>query len=230
MRKRSQDELRQVDCWCRTAHSPRWGAVLAGTALLALLAAAALQAQGLIRVARIPLLHATVLSGGSAANQGGAVKPQIVERDAFTVIGIEVRTNNSQAATVIPRQWQSFFQDGTPGKIPARADADFVVVYSGYASDHHGDYDYLIGGRVKGGTAAPQGMVVKLVPKARYAVVTTERGPVGKVVSAAWQKIWSLEESGGLGGKRTYKTDFEVYDQRARDPNNSQVDIHVGIE
>ena len=158
------------------------------------------------------------------------MKPEVVERDSFTVIGIEVRTSNADGATVIPQHWRRFFKEDIPGKIPSRADGNFVAVYSGYASDHHGDYDYLIGARVKDGAAAPVGMVVKQIPKARYAVVTTAQGQVGKVVAEAWQRIWSLEESGGLGGRRTYKADFEVYDQRSRDPNNSRVDIYVGIQ
>ncbi|HXM23809.1 MAG TPA: hypothetical protein VN948_21300 [Terriglobales bacterium] len=33
-----------------------------------------------------------------------------------------------------------------------------------------------------------------------------------------------------LGGKRAYKTDFEVYDQRARNPQDSQIDIYVGVK
>lgn len=176
------------------------------------------------------LCPACLMRVTASAEEGGTLKQTIVERDAFTVIGIQVRTNNSEAATVIPRQWDRFFREGVPGKISNRTDANLVVVYSGYASDYHGDFDYLIGARVKDGSAAPAGMIVKVVPKARYAVVTTEQGPVGKVVSEAWQKIWNLDESGGLGGRRAYKADFELYDERSRDPNNSQVDIYVGID
>jgi predicted transcriptional regulator YdeE len=83
---------------------------------------------------------------------------------------------------------------------------------------------------VRDGSMAPEAMVAETVPRGRYAVFTTERGPVGKVVSEAWQKIWSLEEAGGLGGRRTYRADFEVYGQRSRDPNNARVEIYVGIE
>ena len=166
----------------------------------------------------------------TATSQGGILKPQIDERTAFTVIGIEVRTNNSEAATVISRQWDRFFKEGLLGKIPNRADANILAVYTNYASDHRGDYDYLIGARVQDGSKAPEGMAAKTIPKSRYAVLTTGQGPVGKVVSEAWREIWSLEDTGGLGGKRAYKADFEVYDQRSRDPDNSQVDIYVGIE
>ena len=44
-----------------------------------------------------------------------------------------------------------------------------------------------------------------------------------RVVPETWKRIWtaSLE--------RAYQTDFEVYDERAADPQNAQVDICVGV-
>jgi predicted transcriptional regulator YdeE len=39
-----------------------------------------------------------------------------------------------------------------------------------------------------------------------------------------------LEDQAQLGGKRAYKTDFEVYDQRAGNPQDSQIDVYVGVE
>jgi predicted transcriptional regulator YdeE len=32
-----------------------------------------------------------------------------------------------------------------------------------------------------------------------------------------------------FGSKRAYLADYEVYDQRAIDPNNAVVDIYIGI-
>lgn len=32
-----------------------------------------------------------------------------------------------------------------------------------------------------------------------------------------------------LGGQRAYKADFEVYDQRAADPNSAVLDIYIGL-
>ena len=156
------------------------------------------------------------------------MKPQIVELASFAMIGIKIRTNN--AAGDIPRHWDRFFKEGALAKTPNKADADILAVYTRYASDHNGDYDYLIGARVREGSVAPEGMVAEIIPRARYAVLTTERGPVGKVVSETWQKIWAMEGKGGLGGQRTYRADFEVYDQRSRDPESSQAEIYVGIE
>ena len=179
---------------------------------------------------RVALCCAPLVAAFAFVEQGGRVKPQIIERGQFTVIGIEVRTNNAEAATVIPQQWNRFFKEGLLDKIPNKTDTNTLAVYSNYASDRRGDFDYMIGARVEEGSKAPEGMIVKLVLKARYAVLTTAQGQVGKVVSEGWQKIWNLEDIGRLGGRRTYKADFEVYDQRSRDPNSSQVDIYVGIE
>ena len=33
-----------------------------------------------------------------------------------------------------------------------------------------------------------------------------------------------------LSGKRKYIADFEVYDERASDPNNTVIDIYIGTE
>ena len=36
--------------------------------------------------------------------------------------------------------------------------------------------------------------------------------------------------SDDLGGERRYSTDFEVYDERAANPQNAVLDIYVGIK
>ena len=149
----------------------------------------------------------------------------------FTVIGISGRTDNAKESTpdgIIPKQWQKFFSEGMPAKIPDTNGANLYAVYADYASDHNGEYAYVVGAGVKDGTAAPNGMVVKRVLAGQYAVFTTEKGPFAKVVPAAWQRIFKLEEEGKL--KRAYKTDFEIYDQRAQDPQNAQIDIYVGVK
>ena len=159
--------------------------------------------------------------------------PKKVHRDGFSVVGIEVRTTNAKELTgegAIPKQWQKFFQDGIQQKIPDKVDGTIYAVYTNYASDRNGEYSFLIGVKVNANATAPAGMVLRNIPAGEYAVITSEKGPVGKVVSAAWQQIWSLEDKHQLGGPRAYRADFEVYDQRAANPQNSQVDVHVGVK
>ena len=150
---------------------------------------------------------------------------------AFTIIGIATRTDNAKESTangMIPKQWQKFFSEGIPAKIPSTSGTNFYAVYSDYASDHNGEYTYVVGQAVKDGAAAPSGMVASRVPAGQYAVFTTEIGPFSKVIPDAWQRIFELEAEGKL--KRAYKTDFEIYDQRAQNPQNGQIDIYIGLK
>jgi predicted transcriptional regulator YdeE len=43
-----------------------------------------------------------------------------------------------------------------------------------------------------------------------------------------WQKIWEMPTS-ELGGTRSYRTDFELYDERAHDQNSTVLDIYIGL-
>ncbi len=158
---------------------------------------------------------------------------KIVDQPEFTVIGINVRTNNTRemaGAGVISGHWERFFRDGILEKIPRKADSNIYAVYTNYASDRNGDYDLVLGARVKDASPVPPGMVAVTVPSGKYAVLTSAKGPVGKIIAEEWQEIWRLEDQSQLGGKRAYKTDFELYDERSRDPQNSQVDIYIGIK
>jgi predicted transcriptional regulator YdeE len=159
--------------------------------------------------------------------------PKVVHQPAFSVIGITIRTNNAKEASVdgvIGKQWQKFFQEGVPEKIPGRVDNNFYALYSDYASGRDGDYSVTIGAKVADGTAAPTGLALKTVPAGNYAVVTSDRGPVVKVVVAAWQRVWQMEDKHEFSSPRAYKTDFELYDQRGVDPQNSQVDLYIGLK
>jgi predicted transcriptional regulator YdeE len=60
--------------------------------------------------------------------------------------------------------------------------------------------------------------------------VTSAKGPVAQVVPQAWQQVYSLEDNKQLGGARAYKADFEVYDQRSQNPQDSQVDLYIGLK
>jgi predicted transcriptional regulator YdeE len=156
------------------------------------------------------------------------MNPKVVEEPEFTVIGIEARTSNAREMSgtgVIANQWARFRKDNLLAQIPDKADAAILAVYSDYASDENEEYSFLIGARVSSAEQVPAGMVARQVPAGRYAIFTSERGPVEKVVMTTWQKIWAAP-----GIKRAYKVDFELYDERARDPKNAQVDISIGIK
>jgi len=158
--------------------------------------------------------------------------PKLVDEPGFTVVGISSRTSNGKEISgkgVIPQQWDRFIKEGMPGQIPNKVDSNILAVYTDYESDANGEYTFLIGARVSSADDVPLGMVAKEVPPGRYAVFTSEKGFVGKVVPQTWSHIWAVPKS-APEGNRAYRADFEVYDQRAADPQNAQVDIYVGIK
>jgi predicted transcriptional regulator YdeE len=159
--------------------------------------------------------------------------PKIMHQSAFSIAGIEVRTSNAKEATsegVIGKEWQKFFQEGVLEKIPNKLDGNIYAVYSDYTSDHNGEYSLTIGAKVAEGSSVPPGLVLKTVPAGNYAILTSDKGPVAKVVTAAWRRVWGLEQKKSLGGTRAYKADFELYDRRAANPEDSQVDIYLGLK
>jgi predicted transcriptional regulator YdeE len=154
-----------------------------------------------------------------------------VQQEGFTVVGIAVRTSNAEQMTPerpIGKQWERLFKEGVLAAIPNKADANIVALYTEYASDKDREYTYVLGARVTKADNVPTGMVAKNVPAGRYAMFTSERGPVQKVVVEMWQRVWATPKS-ALGGDRAYKADFEIYDQRAQNPADSIVDLYISV-
>jgi len=59
-----------------------------------------------------------------------------------------------------------------------------------------------------------------VIPEQNYEKVTA-RGKMPDCISMSWESIWDSEII------RSYKYDFEVYDERSKDWNNAEVDIFV---
>jgi CubicO group peptidase (beta-lactamase class C family)/predicted transcriptional regulator YdeE len=168
---------------------------------------------------------------GGQAMGGQELGPKVVQQEGFTVVGISARTTNANEMTpqeVIGPMWGRLFQEGIMDKIPNKADRNIVAVYTDYAGDHNGEYTYVLGARVTADADAPAGMVARKIPAGKYAVFTSEKGPGPKVVPALWMNINSLPPK-AIGTDRVYRADFEIYDQRAMDPQNLQMDVYLGI-
>jgi predicted transcriptional regulator YdeE len=161
------------------------------------------------------------------------MKLKLVEQFEFSIIGIQVRTSNAKEMTGqgdIPKQWSRFYKEGMADKIPNKLDSTIYAVYTNYASDYNGEYDFIIGMKVSSASDVPPGMVVNKIPNGRFAVITSAKGPAEQVVPQTWQRVYSLDERKHLGGARAYKADFEVYDQRSQDPQGALVDLYIGLE
>ena len=171
-------------------------------------------------------------SGGTNVNAQHASAPKIVEAGGFTVVGIAARTTNAKEMTpegIIGRLWARLYQEGILAAIPNRAGSNVIAVYTDYASDEKGEYTFLLGAKVTSSDHLPASLVTKQVPAGRYAVFTSDKGPVQQVVPQAWMRVWSTPRT-DPAGMRVFKADFEVHDERSADPQSSVVDVYVGIK
>jgi len=155
----------------------------------------------------------------------------IQQHGGFFVAGLTARTNNAHEMSgkgKIGNVWQDFLGPNLAIKIPNRIGVDLVAVYTDYETDRTGHYTYLLGLPTTSAEAMPANLTVKHIPPGRYAVLSSNRGPIMQVVPEIWQRIWSMSPE-ELGGTRAFKTDYEIYDQRAADPENAQIDVYIGL-
>jgi predicted transcriptional regulator YdeE len=155
----------------------------------------------------------------------------IQQHSGFYVVGVAARTDNTAEKNgkgKIGEIWQRLLRDNLAAKIPNKLGINLIAVYTDYESDHKGEYTYLLGLPVTSIENIPKNFVAKHVPEGRYAVVTSNRGPVTKVVPETWHRIWSMGP-GELGGTRSFRADYEVYDQRSTDPEKAQIEVYVGL-
>lgn len=152
-------------------------------------------------------------------------------QDSFTVVGLTVRTNNATEMSghgKIADLWQGAMNSGQLQQIPNQAGDGFVVVYSDYASDSTGDYNYTLGVRVASADKVPDGFVVRTIPAGNYAVIASETGPPQEVIPALWQHISAMTPQ-QLGGTRAFRMDFETY-PNITDWGSVQIAAHIGLK
>lgn len=163
------------------------------------------------------------------------MKKQFIKLPEISLVGLVTRTNNkneidSTTAKIAPLA-NSYWGSQMADKIKSRKEPGITyAAYTDFESDENGDYTYFIGESVN--SIRDQDLAefrAITIPQGHYLKFTTNPGKMPDIVISSWQKIWTMTEK-DFGGKRKYITDFEVYDQRAADPNNMVIDIYIGIE
>jgi len=146
--------------------------------------------------------------------------------DAFTVIGISVRTSNEngQSAKDIGELWNKFITEGIVEKIPNKEDNTIYSIYTEYEGDHTKPYTTILGCKVKNLDSVPDGMIAKTFTGGKYTKFVSKGDLTKGVVYKEWLKIWNTDLD------RKYSADFEVYGEKAQDPSNAEVSIFVAIK
>ena len=143
----------------------------------------------------------------------------------FNLIGISVRTTNEngQAGADIPALWNRFMSEGLLGKIPNKIDDTIYCMYTDYEKDHTKPYTTILGCKVDRIDFVPDGMVAKTVDEANYTKYLAMGNILQGMVFNEWTKIWNSDLP------RTFTADFEVYGEKAQNPENAEVEIFIAV-
>ncbi|WP_408011184.1 GyrI-like domain-containing protein [Pseudalkalibacillus sp. A8] len=156
-------------------------------------------------------------------------KSKVIKRNGFSFIGSSIRTSNEvemKRKGSIPQLWESFYENKVLDSITNKKDSTIVALYTNYESDETGIYTYAIGTEITDSEKTSEGLESFEIADDNYIVFTTRKGSIPEVVIEAWQEIWDWSED----RERAFKTDFEVYGEKAKDPQNSQVDIYISVK
>ncbi len=142
--------------------------------------------------------------------------------DTFRVIGIAIRTTNKDAQSEkdISELWQRFIHEKIIDRIPDKINTDIYCIYTDYEGDHNGLYTTIIGCKVASTENLPEAFISKTIPATTYRVYAST-GKLPDCVVKTWLTIWHS------GLHRNYIADFDVYGEKAKNPENAEIETYV---
>ena len=143
------------------------------------------------------------------------------------LIGLSLKTKTTntggQSSVDCTNLWHTFDDGRYADRITNKMSDEILGVYHHYEGDSSKPFFYFIGYKVKEGTPVPDGLESLIIPEGTYEKIAVT-GKMPDCVTDAWKQVWAADYP------RTYQTDFEVYDQRAKDWNNAEVDVYVSVK
>ena len=144
----------------------------------------------------------------------------------FKIIGISVRTTNenNKAMKDIPALWNKFLSGNSIEKIPNKLSSEIYCIYTEYEKDHTKPYTTILGCKVENLDKIPEGMIGKNFEGGKYQKFIAKGDTTKGAVVQEWSKIWNSDL------ERKYTADFEVYGEKAQNPENAEVEIYVAVK
>ena len=152
--------------------------------------------------------------------------PKIIKIDEpFSVIGLQVKTNNidefSADKCQIPGLWQNFTKSSLVNHSNLN-DPYVYGVYSCYENDHQGEY-IVTAGINSQSILSKDDEFDEVVIQAGHYLVFEATGKIPQSIVSMWKYIWQYF-SKNLHPKRKYTTDFEKY------ISDNKVEIYIAVE
>jgi AraC family transcriptional regulator len=150
------------------------------------------------------------------------MKPNIVKKPAFTVVGMKYRGKNEH--NEIPQLWAKFGPH--MHEIQHLVHPDLAYGVMGNYDEKTGEFDYIAACQVDQATNVAEGMCTEYVPAQTYAVFSCTLATIGQTYEMIRQE-W-LPTS---GYHQTTGPDFELYDEQFDPGNvNSVMYLYIPVE
>jgi len=146
---------------------------------------------------------------------------KITQENTIKIVGIELKTSNTEAMQTMPLFWQKFYQEGISQQIPSKVSDNVFAVYTNFENEgknNEGIYSLIIGAEVTEIQTLPENFVSTIVKPSKRAVFEVEKGHPEKV-GEKWQEIWGTTDL-----EKNYVSDYELYYPLGK------IEIHVGIK
>lgn len=137
-------------------------------------------------------------------------------------LGRPTSNKNGRSGRDGGKLWQQFEKLTESVQIPNSTGNQRYAVYYGYEGNHEQPFRYFIGCPVSSFEEVPEGMDTLVIPAGEYQKVTAS-GPMPGCMVQTWQMIWNADEQ----LNRSYRCDFELYDERSHNWEEAEVDIFL---
>lgn len=154
------------------------------------------------------------------------LKMELVTVAPFNIIGITIKTSNNDYNKLhndMQSLWNRFISENIIDKISDKISNDIYCIYTNYEGDYTKPYLALLGYKVRNLNNVPAELVGKLFNGGTYIKNIAKGNTFKGVVFDTWKNIWDMNIS------RTYIADFELYSDKAKNPENAEIDIFVGV-
>ncbi|AEA42814.1 GyrI-like domain-containing protein [Fluviicola taffensis] len=150
----------------------------------------------------------------------------MIQQKGFKIIGISVETSNQggEASSAIGALWGQFISENLLSKIPNQLDSDILCIYTNYESDYTGKYTCFLGVKVSSLEKIPEGLVGQEFEGGKFQPFLAQ-GEFPQAIVDTWQSIWDQDKS----LNRSYTYDYEVYDDKSRQGEESEAAIFIAI-
>lgn len=149
-----------------------------------------------------------------------------VKLESFNLIGIAVTTTNEngQSQQDIGALWGRMMSENLVAKIPNKLSDEIYSMYTNYQGDHTKPYDTILGCKVDSLDDIPEGFVGQSFEGGNFQKFVCKGDLTKGAVYTKWAEIWNTDID------RIFTADFEVYGNKAQNPQDAELDIYVSIK